>query len=80
MKKTILILSILLVASAFYYNFKSENLLSRAQAHEKIEDYERALDYYEDYSEFTKSNVILAEKLYDIAKIQIEIKDYENAE
>lgn len=73
-------MSTLLVASVLYYNYKSEQLLSRAQAHEKIEDYERALDYYENYSEFTNNNVVLAEKLYDIAKIQIEIKDYENAE
>lgn len=80
MKKAILILSTLLVASVFYYNYKSEQLLSRAQAHEKIEDYERALDYYENYSEFTNNNVDFAEKLYDIAKIQIEIKDYKNAE
>ena len=80
MKKAILILSTLLVASVFYYTYKSEQLLSRAQAHEKIKDYERALDYYEDFSEFTNNNAVFAEKLYDIAKIQIEIKDYENAE
>jgi len=80
MKIAILILFIILVASAFYYNYKSEQFLSRAQVHEKIKDYERALDYYEDYSEFTKNNVVFAEKLFDIAEIQIEIKDYENAE
>lgn len=80
MKKAILILSTLLVAFVFYYNYKSEQLLSKAQTHERIKDYERALDYYEDYSEFTNNNVVFAEKLYDIAKIQIEIKDYENAE
>ncbi|PKL80877.1 MAG: hypothetical protein CVV25_02870 [Ignavibacteriae bacterium HGW-Ignavibacteriae-4] len=80
MKKALLILSILLSAVLVWYFYTIEDFKNKAIAHEEIEDYQRALEYYKEYAELTNDNVEYVKKLIEIASIQIKDKDYYNAE
>ena len=80
MKKVILIFSILLSAVLVWYFYTIDDVKSKALAHEEIEDYQRALEYYKEHAELTNNNVEYAKKLISIASQQIKDKDYINAE
>lgn len=71
MKKAILILLTLLVASVFYYTYKSEQLLNNAIHSEVRGNFDKAIDYYYEYSEWTNNNIIYANKLHDLAEVSM---------
>ncbi|MFN3195581.1 MAG: hypothetical protein ACE364_06520 [Chlorobiota bacterium] len=71
MKKAILILLTLLVASVFYYTYKSEQLLNNAIHSEVRGNFDKAIDYYYEYSEWTNNNIICANKLHDLAEVSM---------
>lgn len=80
MKKAILILSILISVSLAWYFYTIDEVKSKAKAHENIEDYQSALEYYKEYAKLTNDNIDYANKLFEIASKQLEYGDYLNAE
>jgi tetratricopeptide (TPR) repeat protein len=80
MKKAILIFSILLSSVLVWYFYTIDNVKSKAIAHEKIEDYQRALEYYKKHSVLSNNNIDYTKKLYEIANKQLDDNDYYNAE